>query len=296
MLADKARGLRSVDFRPQSSLYYASRRWHLGRLKKEFALRRQHGFDVQWLDRAKLHARHGVDAPGALLTALAASVDLYRMTYRLLARLHKRGTAIFDRSTVERLEATARQVRLHTGDGHVVRAAHAVVAAGYAGQKWPDANVARNRSSYALVTDPLDAAALGPLAGPMMWETAHPYLYLRSTSDHRLLVGGEDDAVDVPALRDKRVEKKAHKLLARVHRMFPRLPLTPAYSWAGTFAETADGLPFFGPHARTGPRLHFAMAYGDNGITYSMLGARLLRALIERRGHLLSELFSFRRL
>jgi len=42
--------------------------------------------------------------------------------------------------------------------------------------------------------------------------------------------------------------------------------------------------------------VHFAMAYGGNGITYSMVGAGLLRALIERRKHPLAALFSFARL
>jgi glycine/D-amino acid oxidase-like deaminating enzyme len=38
------------------------------------------------------------------------------------------------------------------------------------------------------------------------------------------------------------------------------------------------------------------MAYGGNGITYSMLGAGLLRALVERRKHPLAQLFSFERI
>ncbi|HVK93988.1 MAG TPA: hypothetical protein VM571_04600, partial [Noviherbaspirillum sp.] len=77
---------------------------------------------------------------------------------------------------------------------------------------------------------------------------------------------------------------------------FPHLPLAPAFAWAGTFAETEDGLPFFGVHPQLGPRVHFAMAYGGNGISYSMLGAGLLRASIEKRRHPLSELFGFGRL
>jgi len=40
----------------------------------------------------------------------------------------------------------------------------------------------------------------------------------------------------------------------------------------------------------------FALAYGGNGITYSMLGAGLMRAQIERRPHPLTALFSFARL
>ena len=58
----------------------------------------------------------------------------------------------------------------------------------------------------------------------------------------------------------------------------------------------AFGLPYFGPVARYGPRVHFAMAYGGNGITYSMIGAKLLGDRIERRKHPLGGLFSFDRL
>jgi hypothetical protein len=38
------------------------------------------------------------------------------------------------------------------------------------------------------------------------------------------------------------------------------------------------------------------MASGGNGITYSMVGAALLRARIERRRHPLADLFGFQRL
>ncbi|MBA3486445.1 MAG: FAD-binding oxidoreductase, partial [Lysobacter sp.] len=232
----------------------------------------------------------------AILSAQAASVDPYRMAYRLLMGLEKQGAGVFDRTAVAHIATTPRGVELRTEGGQLVRARHVVMAAGYANQQWLDADVARNRSSYAFITDPLDPRTLGALAKTMLWETARPYLYLRATSDHRLLVGGEDDAVDIPARRDARVEKKARKLQKQVQRLFPGLPLEPAFSWAGTFAETEDGLPFFGPHDSTGPRVHYAMAYGGNGITYSMIGAGLLRALIERRRHPLAPLFTFDRL
>jgi len=171
-----------------------------------------------------------------------------------------------------------------------------VIAAGYASQGWLDQRVARNSSSYAFVSDPLRRDALGPLASLLVWESARPYFYLRSTDDHRLVVGGEDDAIDIPARRDRRVLRKSRKLLARTQRLFPHLALQPAFMWGGTFAETADGLPFFGPHPQYGPRVLFAMAYGGNGITYAMIGAQLLRALIERRAHPLRALFGFERL
>ncbi len=295
MLQALAKKVGDVDFARMESLYYASRRRDLGAMRDEFAMRQRHGFDMEWLEPDALKQRFGIAAPAAILSKLAARIDPYRMAYRLLAGVAKRGGGVYDRTCIDTLETTSRRVHLRTTSGFGIRAGHVVFAAGYANQHWLRKRVAKNRSSYAFITDPIEPEALGPLRDTMLWESARPYLYLRSTGDGRLLVGGEDDAVDVPARRDRRVEKKARTLMKKVQKLFPELPLQPAFSWAGTFAETEDGLPFFGPHAQHGPRVHFAMAYGGNGITYSMIGAGLLRALIERKKHPLSKLFSFQR-
>ena len=42
--------------------------------------------------------------------------------------------------------------------------------------------------------------------------------------------------------------------------------------------------------------MHFAMAYGGNGITYSLIGAELLRDTMLGKKHPCSALFSFDRL
>ncbi|MEL1264137.1 FAD-dependent oxidoreductase [Pseudoxanthomonas putridarboris] len=295
-LREVAAPWRDVEFARNRSLYYASRRRHVRALKEEGELRARHGLQVEYLERDELSRDYGLDAPGALLSQQAARVDPYRLAHRLLQRLQRDGAGVFDRTRIETIETHSRGVILRTTDGRTVRAGHLVMAAGYASQHWLKPRVARNRSSYAFITDPVASDAMGFLEDTLLWESARPYLYVRSTADRRLLLGGEDDAVDIPARRDARVEKKAAILLKRLHGLFPDLELTPAFSWAGTFAETEDGLPFFGPHAQWGPRVHFAMAYGGNGITYSMLGAGLLRALIERRRHALWPLFSFQRL
>jgi glycine/D-amino acid oxidase-like deaminating enzyme len=295
-LRQLASGLGPCDFSMARSLYYASKRRHRDDLREEFELRRRHGFVIEWLERGELRERFGFDAPVALLSKTAAQVDPYCMAHRLFARVHKLGGEIFDRTTVADLATDTRGVTLRTDQGFRVRAGHVVLAAGYASQKWLKARVARNRSSYAFVTDPVDGGVPLALRKTLLWESARPYLYLRSTRDSRMLIGGEDDAMDIPARRDARVGKKVQALLRKIGKLYPQLSLVPAFSWAGTFAETRDGLPFFGPHRQYGPRVHFAMAYGGNGITYSMIGAGLLRAAIERRRHPLAALFGFARL
>ncbi|MFT3896620.1 MAG: FAD-dependent oxidoreductase [Thermomonas sp.] len=287
--------MRDVGYHKSDSLYFASRRRDLRKFRDEFEARDRNGFDVEWLDESAVRERYGFDAPAAILNRPAAGVDPYRFALRLLQRLERAGTGVFDRTRIATVEPRSRDMLLRTDQGAAIAARYVVLAAGYATQQWLPKRVARNRSSYALIGDPLDPGPLDAFATTMAWETARPYLYFRITPDNRLLVGGEDDAVDIPARRDRRVPKKAAKLLERMHELFPTATVVPAFSWAGTFAETEDGLPFFGPHASLGPKVHFAMAYGGNGITYSMLGAGLLRARVERRAHPLAKLFSFAR-
>ncbi|MFO7340449.1 MAG: FAD-dependent oxidoreductase [Lysobacteraceae bacterium] len=294
-LRGRARGLPGVGFRPCTSLYYASRRRHVRDLHEEFQARRRHGIAVDWLEPGQIRQAWGFEAPGAILSHKAAQVDPYRMAHALFARLARAGTPVHDHQEVVAIRPQPRKVVLATDAGVQVHAGHVVLACGYENQRWLEKNVARNRSSYAFVSDPLPADAQAALRDTLIWESARPYLYLRLTPDGRLLAGGEDDAVDVPLRRDARVQGKARKLARRVGALFPELRLRPAFAWAGTFAETGDGLPWFGPHAQWGPRVHFAMAYGGNGITYSAIGAQLLRARIERRRHPLAALFSFER-
>jgi glycine/D-amino acid oxidase-like deaminating enzyme len=296
MLADLAATVGDVDHAAMDSLYLASSRWQARAVRDEYALRQRHGFDVELLEAGAVQERYGIQAPVAILNRPAGRIDPYRMAMRLLAGLAHAGAAVHDRTGIVSINASRRRVELRTADGFAIRADDVVVATGYAAQQWLRQRVARNRSSYAVITDPVEDDSLGPLAETLVWESARPYLYLRSTGDGRVLIGGEDDAVDVPARRDARVGAKSRTLLRKAAAMVPALTLVPTFAWAGTFAETSDGLPFFGAHDQYGPRVHFAMAYGGNGITYSVLGAGLLRARIERRRHPLAALFGFGRL
>ena len=287
--------LGNVAFSRQESLYFASHKGDVAALKAEIAMRKRFGFDVTWLDQRAIESGYGFSAPGAILSSLAASIDPYRMAYHLLENVVRRGGSVLDRTQVERLEPNAQGVEVILRNGATLRCQQVIIAAGYESQTWLPEPVAANRSSYAFVTDPLPRDVLGKLGHTLVWESARPYLYLRSTQDGRLLIGGEDDDEDIPERRDARVIEKAQTLAAKVEALWPGLNINPTFSWGGTFAETDDGLPYFGPHEALGARVHFAMAYGGNGITYSMIGAQLLRALIEGRQHSLSALFSFQR-
>lgn len=290
-----AKKLGGIDFQTMHSLYFASRWYHKHRVESEGALRLAHGFKLEVLERQALSARFGIAAPLALLSSVAAEVDPYQLCHKLLARIISLGGKVHARTTLAGFDNVRGGVHALLDSGLSVQCKHLVLASGYETQKWLAQRVASNRSSYAFVSEPMPGE-LGALKNTLVWESARPYLYLRRTGDERLLVGGEDDAMDIALRRDLRVESKASRLLKRVKKLFPALELKVAFAWAGTFAETNDGLPFFGPHESHGPRVHFAMAYGGNGITYSLIGAELLRDSLLGKTHPCAKLFSFDRL
>jgi glycine/D-amino acid oxidase-like deaminating enzyme len=128
----------------------------------------------------------------------------------------------------------------------------------------------------------------------LLWETARPYLYLRTTDDGRAIVGGEDDPFRNPDRRDRLVPEKADRLARRFREMFPAIELEIAYAWAGTFGETEDGLAYIGavPEA---PSCFFALGFGGNGVTCSAVAAEIIRDAIQRRPNTEAHLFRFDR-
>ena len=285
-----------VDFAAADSLYLASSRRDSPSVRHEFEARRQAGLSVNWLSPRELAEKYAVTAYGAILSRPAGRVDPYRFTSRLLALLHVRGVRVFDRTRVESWTTTERGAIAITRHGAKVRARYVVIAAGYAAQEYLRRKIAKNRSTYAWISDVQKPQSLGIWASTLLWESARPYVYLRPTSDHRIIVGGEDDRIDLPSRRDRRLPNKVRKLQRRVANLLPAVVLEPAFAWGGTFAETADGLPYFGPEPGASPRILYALAYGGNGITYAVIGARLLTERILRKPlSPIGDLFSFRR-
>ncbi|QYM78597.1 FAD-binding oxidoreductase [Horticoccus luteus] len=268
----------SCDFERKSSLLLASTAAHVPRLRREFEARHAAGFDVEWWSRSILARRSTLPQPAALLSARAAQMDAYRFTYGLLQAAQQRGARIFDRTPVQRPRVHRRGADLRTAAGVRVRAREVVVATGYAADAWLPERATALHSTYALASEPLTQFAGWPADRCLIWETRRPYCYLRTAPDGRVIMGGYDEPFRDPAARDRLLPAKTAALRRRFAQLFPALPpLTVATSWAGTFGETPHGLPLIGRHPDR-PRLWFAIGYGGNGITFSLIAAEIIRA------------------
>jgi glycine/D-amino acid oxidase-like deaminating enzyme len=280
-------------FTRKASFYYASRPRDAKGLREEHRLRREAGIEVDLLDRTDIESRFPFTREAALLSKRAAEVDVYRLTHRLLRRAQGKGARIYDRTTLKVGETAPGRVTFHSDGGHVLRAKLAVFATGYEIVEMLGRRLVNLNSSFALISEPLENFP-GWWDRCLIWETARPYLYLRSTVDGRILVGGEDARYRNPVVRDAAIPKKAARLEKRFRSLFPDIPLDPAYAWAGTFGETDDGLPYIGTRPDW-PGCFFALGFGGNGIVYSLIAAEILTEAMQGKTHPDADLFPFDR-
>jgi glycine/D-amino acid oxidase-like deaminating enzyme len=117
---------------------------------------------------------------------------------------------------------------------------------------------------------------------------------MRSTKDNRILIGGRDEKYYNPNRRDKLIAKKSKQLVRDFQKLFPSVEFKSEFSWTGTFGSTIDGLPFIGPYSAS-PRTYYALGFGGNGITFSVIAADMILDMLLGKKNDDAAIFSFDR-
>ncbi len=264
-----------VDFRRRPSLYLASRKRDVRLLERERRARREIGIEVDLLSPSEIRSGFSFERPAALLSPVGGEVDPLRLTHALLAAGLRDGLEIYDRTGVARYQSDRKGVLLETADGWRIRARKAIFATGCNIPRFFPRRLIRLTSSFVVATSPLET--LAGLGGEraLMWETARPYFYARTTTDGRAIVGGADlpfkGASKLERVQDKQTQRVAGQFAA----LLPDLRFDVDWSWAGAFAGTDDGLPYIGVPPEF-PNGYVALGNGANGVVFSYIAARLL--------------------
>jgi len=284
-----------TDFERKPSLYLASRKKDFsGILEKEFSIRRKHKINVELWDEKQLADKFSFENAGALYSPKdAAQLDVYRMTHGLFQDAISSGAKVFDKTEIEKIERGKRGVALKTKDGFEINAKKIIIACGYESVNYLPENLVRLHSTFALASEPFTEKNLWH-ENCLIWETARPYLYMRTTADNRIIVGGKDEPFQNPAKRDKLLNKKTRLIVESFKRKFPEINLIPDYAWAGTFGETKDGLPYIGSVKQVSQTI-FALGFGGNGITFSQIAAEIIRDEATGKKNSDAKIFSFDR-
>jgi glycine/D-amino acid oxidase-like deaminating enzyme len=283
-----------VDWERKSSLFLASSKKGYKEILKEYAVRKKYGLPVSLLEKDELLAGYGIDRPGALKNDEAAQMDAYRSAIALLQYHHKKnGLTLHPYTNIVDYRQAHKGFYLYTDTGKTISCRYLVIAAGYEAGRFLPSKVMDLISTYALVTEPLRPEQLWP-GECLIWETATPYFYLRTTRDHRIMIGGEDIRFRNETLRDALLERKTRKLLDNFNQLFPAIPVKCDMTWCGTFSSTKDGLPYIGAYPGI-PDMFFALGYGGNGITFSMIAAQIIRNKLKGLKDEREEVFGFNR-
>jgi glycine/D-amino acid oxidase-like deaminating enzyme len=284
-------GLRCA-FRRRRSLYLTGNTLGPAGLAEEGKLRRAIGLPSAFLATADLRSLAGIDREGALLSDGAADVNPVLLTRALLRRAMARGARVYSPVELAAVHPSHRRVQMVTSDGIELQAKALVFATGYELARGVPLDGHRITSTWAFATKP-QAPALWS-KGELIWEAADPYLYLRTTSDGRVLVGGEDEDIEDEATRDALLPAKILALQEKTKRILPWLDVSADCAWAGTFGESNNGLPSIGAVPGM-PGCYAVLGYGGNGLTFGVVAAQIIAQRLCGTRDADEELFGFGR-
>jgi glycine/D-amino acid oxidase-like deaminating enzyme len=279
-------------FSRRPSYYFASNWCDYRALRREFECRREHGLPAEFLTRRQLANISSIKAAAAIRSSGDGQINPLALTQNVLAKAQQRGLQICGATAVAQLDERSHECLVQTSHGRVSAKA-VVIATGYEAHQLLQRPPGDLQSTYVVTSEPVRQDEGWPEKS-LLWETTRPYFYARQTDDSRLMIGGGDTAFADDHRRDALVVRKVNQLITRFGKLFPKINFVPEYAWAGTFAETKDGLAYIG-RLPGRSRTYCALGYGGNGITFSMIAARLITDIYLGRKNPNEEVFSFSR-
>lgn len=284
----------SCGFEKKESLYFAAYKKDLPWLREEFEARKACGLPVTWLTETEIQNKYMLqNAFGGILSNQGGSIDAFKFTHDVLHYNHKKGLKIYDKTNIKSTVYKRSGVTLTTEFGNTIKAKHVIYCNGYESTEIIKDKFVKLLSTYAIVGEQKDKKDKH-LSDTLFWNTAEPYIYMRTTDDNRLLIGGGDEDFIDDKKRDALLHDKDIALRKQLKRLVPNYEFRTDFVWAGTFGETKDGLPYIGAHPKF-PSSYFVLGFGGNGITFSVIGANVIADMLKNKTHPMAEYYRFRR-
>lgn len=277
-------------FKSRPSLYLAGNVLNANGLMREVIQRQGIGLASEYLDRKSLRHHFGIDRPAALLNHGNAEANPVELAAAYLRKAIEAGARFHAPHDIVDIERNRGGTTLLTNDGIHIRARHTIFCTGYELLKIVPPTNNRVLSTWAIATRPQPQAIWPQKA--LIWEASEPYLYMRATADGRVICGGEDEDFADTEKRDALTPRKTKRIEQKLHRLMPGLDSRAVVSWTGSFGGSPRGMPTIGPIPGY-PKCYAVMGYGGNGITFSMLAARLITAAVLGKKLPEASLFAF---
>ncbi|MCD5324001.1 MULTISPECIES: NAD(P)/FAD-dependent oxidoreductase [Pontibacillus] len=280
------------DFIKRDSLCFASSVQDLPFLQAEYKTLKKYGFRVDYLEQQDIERSFSFSKPGAIYAKGDAEINPFTFTIGLIDANEKKGLRVFENTEVVDHHEDEGEVTLLVKGDFTIRSKFVVYATGYEAQQMKRNKNAVLETSFAIATEPVSHFP-GWKDRCLIWETARPYLYARTTADNRIVIGGLDETFIGKGQRERSLQSKRDQLLDSLRALFPGLEgIRADYYWGAVFGSTHDGFPIIGPQPEF-PRSFFALNYGGNGTMYCTIAAELIRDFIVKGSHPDAPIFSF---
>lgn len=273
-------------FEIKDCLYYTYKENEVNFIKNEYTLRKESGFDVDYIDENISKDKFSFDIKGGIYSkGLAGEIDPYRFTHSLIRKSVENGLKVYENTEVINIDNSNNDILLTTKNGFNIHAKKVVIATGYEGRKFFNKKTAILTRSFNIVTKPLEDFE-GWYNKCILRDTDDPYIYIRGTDDNRIIIGGEDEKIGGENSKMYDLEQcdpvsidKYNVLYNKLTKLFPNIrDIEIEYKFSGFFGETKDGLPYMGEH-KDYKNHYFCLSYGSNGVLYGIMGAKLLSDL-----------------
>lgn len=266
-----------VDFIRRPSICYASDENDVEKLKAEYLTLKKYGFPCDYWGRNEMAKKMPFSKHGALVTFGDAEINPLKFVLGILTKLEELGVHLFPYTEVLDVFEDNNILDIRTS-GQSFYAKHIVYTTGYETTPVGKRIGADINRSYAFVSNPISEFNYW-YEQALIWETKRPYLYIRSTVEGRLVVGGLDEDKSEAPHSEEIIQKRAENLLHQAKELFPNYDIQIEYAYAASFGESVDNIPFIGEHPDH-PNQYYLLGYGGNGTVYSMLGSLILKDLI----------------
>lgn len=265
------------DLAPTDLVTFAAQNTQAARvLRREYQGRHDAAIGGSWLTQAAVTRETGLESAGAI-RARGSVIDPYRACLGLLRAAVTRGATVYERSAVRRIRPSKKYVDVLTESGSV-RAEVVIVATAAPIQDLRGLRRhLRAEHAYGVLTEPLPAPVKRQVGkrSAALEDANEPGRIVRWLEDDRVLVhGGRQPEISARA-RERALIQRTGQLMYELSLLYPVISgVQPELSWDGVDYETADGLPFLGPH-RNYPRHIFAFGSSRHGAGLSWTAARL---------------------
>ncbi|MGM9945138.1 MAG: NAD(P)/FAD-dependent oxidoreductase [Lysinibacillus sp.] len=264
------------EFTRRDTLYAASCPEDVDKLKKEYEFLKLHNCELTFLSKEEIEAKYPFSRDAAIYSYNDAEINPFRYTHALLDYAAKKGVRVYEHTEMNGHHYDKQQDRMivSTKNGCSIQARHVIFAAGYEGMEIKKEKKASFVSTFTVTTNRIVNLS-DWYNRTLIWETARPYIYMRTTKDNRIIIGGLDDNTNYPDDRDSKLIHKKNQLIEELNKRFPTINAYADYYLAAFYGGIVDGIPIIGQYEQY-PNCYFLFAFGDNGTVYSQLLSKII--------------------